>query len=137
MALNFPEEHLAVFNNHVADAGKRAMEVCRARFADSLEDPDMVALEDANRDGIMAIFNDELTPHTRLYRAACFIFANRLDKTFGQNADEKIQTTSQATRNKSALALTSGLSLVLVEMVGADKASTILKDAARLVPYPD
>lgn len=77
--LNLPDEHFAVFNNHVADAGHRAMAVCRARFPGAPEGSGMTELEVANRDGIMAVFKAVPTPASRLYAAACFIFVNRLD----------------------------------------------------------
>ena len=48
-----------------------------------------------------------------------------------------MQTRAQAANNKPAQDMATALSVALVEMVGADKASIILKDAARLVPYSE
>ena len=71
-------EYWAVFNGHVNNASERAMVVTRLRFPAT--DIGMVALEAAYRDGIMAIFNDDPTPASRLFSAACYIFANDFDK---------------------------------------------------------
>lgn len=87
--LQFPSEGWAVFNGHVADAGRRAMAVCRARFPGAPEGSGMAELEAADREGIMAIFADAPTPASQLYASTCFVFANRLDATQESSAGER------------------------------------------------
>lgn len=61
------------------------MKACRLAFAEF--DPDgLAALEKANQDGIMAIFQEKPTEVSRFYANACFIFANGLDKISPEEA---------------------------------------------------
>lgn len=72
--LRFTDLGFAVFNSHVNKAGERAIEVCRQTFKD--DDEGMIKLEQAYKDGIMAIFDGDKTPPASLFAHACFIYAN-------------------------------------------------------------
>lgn len=74
----FADESWAVFNNHVNNAGKRALRICRLRYEKT--DQELLDLEAAAKNGIMAIFQSKPNPVTQMYANACFIFANKLDK---------------------------------------------------------
>lgn len=76
--LKFPDEQFAVFNLHVNNAGKRAMEVIRHLFLE--DNPKLIELEHMYKEGVMEIFKFSPNPVTARFAFACFIFANGLDK---------------------------------------------------------
>ncbi len=76
--LNFPDQMWAVFNNHVADAGKRAFELCRERKTHGLAD-----LEKYIKSGVMEIFHHSPTSASKLYANLCFAFANGMTEKEG------------------------------------------------------
>jgi hypothetical protein len=77
--LRFPDEYWAVFNCHVNNTKERALAVVRARVNDH-DNQGLIELEEIIQTGIMAMFQQKITPTIRLFAYACFIFANELDK---------------------------------------------------------
>jgi hypothetical protein len=61
----------AVFNQHVNDAGKRALKILESQFPSFVEE-----VKKAEEEGIMVIFNEKPTPATAAYVALVTAFVN-------------------------------------------------------------